>query len=84
MAAHSLLRAIVGLPGHVFWPDDVSLELTTLFDGYALTGHRQVSDAYLLALARKHDAQLATLDRGITSLVTPGSPEARAVVVVPV
>lgn len=31
-------------------------------------GHRQVTDAYLVALARHHGGRLATLDRGLAAL----------------
>ena len=65
--ALALLRRFCAMPGHQFWPDDLSLA-----DGYPtwerLTGHRQVIDAYLLALAAFHEGVLATLDRGVTAL----------------
>lgn len=50
---------------HRFWPDDI---------GYAdvnwagVLGHRQVTDAYLAALARAHHGRLATLDEGLAAL----------------
>lgn len=31
-------------------------------------GHRQVTDAYLVALARGHRSRLATFDRGLAAL----------------
>jgi uncharacterized protein len=31
-------------------------------------GHRQVTDAYLVALARHHGGRVATLDRGLAAL----------------
>ncbi len=31
-------------------------------------GHRQVTDAYLVALARHHHGRLATLDKGLAAL----------------
>jgi predicted nucleic acid-binding protein len=33
-----------------------------------LVGHRQVTDAYLLALCQRHGGLLATLDRGVAEL----------------
>jgi uncharacterized protein len=36
----------------------------------AIRGHRQVTDAYLAALARKHGAKLATFDQAL-ALVHP-------------
>lgn len=59
-----LLRRVCALPGHAFWPDDISLsEAESALAG--LFGHRQVTDAYLVALAASHDGILATLDRGV-------------------
>lgn len=65
--AAALLRQITETAGHGFWPDDLSL-LKALEDVKTLSGHRQVTDAYLLALARQHDGRLATLDRGFLHL----------------
>jgi toxin-antitoxin system PIN domain toxin len=50
---------------HRFWPDDLSLTDETIFDPSFLSGHRQVTDIYLLGLARKHGGRLATFDRTI-------------------
>ncbi len=61
-----LLKRICGLAGHEFWPDDLSLAeapISTL-----LTGHRQVTDAYLVSLAALHGGVLATLDRGVAAV----------------
>jgi hypothetical protein len=48
---------------HHFWPDAVSLCDETLFDRRLLGGHRQVTDAYLLGLAKKMGGRLASFDR---------------------
>jgi len=61
--ALALLGRLVGLPGHVFWPD-VSLRDGALFDPDRLAAVGHVTDGYLLALAVAHDGRLATLDRG--------------------
>lgn len=34
----------------------------------AIRGHRQITDAYLATLARKHGAKLATFDRALASV----------------
>jgi toxin-antitoxin system PIN domain toxin len=47
---------------HTFWPDDVSLLDPGQFHHAHLHGHRQLTDAYLLALAVKHAGRLVTLD----------------------
>ena len=65
--AMQLLIRITELPGHEFWPDDFSL-LEAFADPNAIVGHRQVTDAYLLRLAAKHDGVLATLDRRVEAL----------------
>ena len=56
------------LPGHRFWPDDISMTDAFQHIGERLMGHRQITDAYLLALAVRHRAQLATMDEGIAAL----------------
>ncbi|HVT05014.1 MAG TPA: TA system VapC family ribonuclease toxin [Thermoanaerobaculia bacterium] len=67
--ALALLRRIVGLPDHVFWQDDFSIATSDLVDETRLLGHRQITDAHVLAVALQHGGQLATLDRGLTHLV---------------
>lgn len=59
--------------GHEFWPDDVSL-----LDGEAvspahLSGHREITDAYLLALAVRRAGRLATFDRHVRVAAVPGA-----------
>jgi toxin-antitoxin system PIN domain toxin len=55
-------------PRHVFWPDGIPLCADTLRPLDRLQGHRQVTDAYLLALASTRKGVLATFDAGIESL----------------
>jgi toxin-antitoxin system PIN domain toxin len=70
--ARDMLRQIVNLPGHEFWTDDVAFANTEWIDDAKLLGHRQVTDAHLLALAIRHSGSLATLDRGVLDLVPHG------------
>jgi uncharacterized protein len=65
--ALSLLRQLTSLPGHEFWPASLPLN-EALTPGFLLIGHRQITDAYLIALAAKHGGVLATLDRGAAAL----------------
>lgn len=51
--------------GHSFLADDVS---PTDDDVPTLSGHRQVTDAHLLTLARRAGAQLVTFDRALSTL----------------
>lgn len=64
-AAVDLLRRAQAASNHEFWGCEVSLADSEHIDESALLGHRQVTDAYLLALAVHHDARLITLDRAV-------------------
>ena len=63
--ARKLLEAITSLPDHVFWPDDLSC---TELPWRQLSGHRQVTDAYLVTLARHNNGRLATLDQSLAAI----------------
>jgi toxin-antitoxin system PIN domain toxin len=65
---------------HEFWPDSIDATQALGPVRNRLVGHRQVPDAYLLGLALHKKGKLATLDRGIWSLVS-GSPEISSAVV---
>lgn len=59
------LQQAVADPSHVFWPDTVSLlEAERIRWRHLLTG-RQLTDAYLLALAVAQGGRFVTLDRGV-------------------
>lgn len=66
-----MVAEIVGklraLPGHRFWPDSVSLIGSGEIDPARILSHGQVTDTYLLALARAHDGRLATFDRKLST-----------------
>lgn len=57
--------------GHVDWVDDVTPSDPELVEGHRLVGHRQVPDAHLLALARRHLGSVATFDGGMVDLAGP-------------
>ena len=59
------LRKLAANPRHCFWADDLAYA-SIQWDG--VFGHKQVTDAYLAALARKHHGRIATLDRGLAAL----------------
>jgi toxin-antitoxin system PIN domain toxin len=67
------LREAAALPLHQFWEDDISMLTPGLIDWSHILGSRQVTDAYLLALAVKHKGRLVTLDKGITLLAVKGA-----------
>jgi len=60
------------LPGHVFWPDDISLVGTELVDAAQILTSAQVTDSYLLALAVAHGGRLATFDRRLSPKAVKG------------
>lgn len=60
-----LLTRFLASGHHVFWPEAVSLCDKQLFTQSMLAGPRQLTDIYLLGLARKMGGRLATLDRTI-------------------
>lgn len=68
------LEALIARGGHVFWPDSISMRDATVVTPDRLLTSAQLTDTYLLALARANEGQLATLDRRIvTSAVPDGS-----------
>jgi toxin-antitoxin system PIN domain toxin len=56
------LRALAEALDHEFWPDEVSMLDESVVDFSRLHGHRQVTDAYLLALAVRRGGALASFD----------------------
>jgi predicted nucleic acid-binding protein len=50
---------------HEFWSCSVSLLDDEIIDYSRLHGHRQVTDAYLLALATANGGRLVTLDQTV-------------------
>ena len=64
-AAWSVLEAVHQMPDHVFWNEGFSYREV---NPAGLTGLKQVTDAWLAELARRHNAQLATLDTSLVAL----------------
>lgn len=64
-SAMRILDRLTSHARHRFWPDDLDYAQVPL---KGVLGHRQVTDAYLAALARRHEARLATFDRGLAAL----------------
>lgn len=58
---------------HAFWPCDVSLLEAQVVDRSRLHGSRQVTDAYLLALAVAHDGRFVTFDRALSLQTVHGA-----------
>ena len=60
-------------PEHAFWPADVNLLASDLIEWQRLLGHRQVTDAYLLALAVRNNGRLASFDQRVPRDVVIGA-----------
>jgi len=73
--AMTLLQAYLGHPTHKFWADDLSLVQALEPLTARLSGHQQVTDAYLLGLAIHKKGKFATLDRAISALLPERSRE---------
>ena len=63
--AADILDLIAADSRHRFLADDIDYGQVTW---RGVIGQSQVTDAYLAALARHHDASLATFDRGLAAL----------------
>lgn len=63
--ALSLLKAVTTHPKHRFWPDSLPYDAVRW---HGVMGHRQVTDAYLAALARRNAGKLASFDAGLVAL----------------
>jgi predicted nucleic acid-binding protein len=69
------LRTSLRSKAHRFWADSISLPDATAALKSPVTGHHQITGAYLVALAMRNRGKLATLDRGITRIAPAGAVE---------
>ena len=76
-----LLRAVVASEQHQFIHDDISLLDVALVDDHRMSGHRQVTDVYLLALAVTHNIRLVTQDTSIPLDAVHGANENHLVLI---
>ena len=74
------LQALRRVPGARFIPDDISVTDSTVFGNLAQLTSRQLTDAYLLALAVKAGASFATLDTRVATEVVRDAAHAVAVI----
>lgn len=77
------LRRFCASGHHHFWPDSVSLHDAKLFTLGAAHGHRQITDVYLLGLARTKEGTLVTFDRTIPIGAVKGARREHLAVIVP-
>jgi uncharacterized protein len=66
----ALLSANLSHSSHEFWTETLQLPAAIKGMESGLQGYRQLTDAYLLALANRRKGVLATFDRGLRSLAT--------------
>lgn len=64
-AAIERLRRATSTDYHLFWSSELSLLDERIFDPTRIHGPRQVTDAYLLALAISNGGRFVTFDRGV-------------------
>lgn len=62
-------------PGHQFWSDSIQLGKALERMPRAPSGHQQITDAYLIALAIANRGKLVTLDRGVQQFGPAGAVE---------
>jgi len=74
------LREAAGAVYHQFWAEAPSLLSPGLVNWEYIVGSRQVTDAYLLALAVRHGGRLVSFDHTIARRVVPGAEERHLVV----
>ncbi|MBN9271748.1 MAG: VapC toxin family PIN domain ribonuclease, partial [Mesorhizobium sp.] len=65
-AVAEILNAMRELDGYAFWPDEISLFDSTDVDPARILTSAQVTDTYLLALAKAKGGSLATFDRKLS------------------
>jgi toxin-antitoxin system PIN domain toxin len=81
LEAIALLAENLTHPGHEFWTETLPVPVAVKGIETALQGYRQLTDAYLLALANRRKGVMATFDRGLRSLA--GETFASALHIVP-
>lgn len=72
-AVAARLAEAAATPWHEFWPDDLSLLDRKILDWRRVLASRQLTDAYLLALAAGRDGRIVTFDRSIPLDAVPGA-----------
>lgn len=66
--ALALLGENLAHPAHEFWTDSLQVPPAVKGMEARLQSHKQLTDAYLLALAQRRKGVLATFDRGLRAL----------------
>jgi toxin-antitoxin system PIN domain toxin len=79
--ALALLAENLSHPGHEFWTDSLPVPTAVKAMEARLQGYKQLTDAYLLAVAHRRKGVLATFDRGLRTLA--GDPRLGSLEIVP-
>lgn len=80
--AVTLLAANVRHKSHQFWADEIDIVSAIWPLLGRVTGHQQVTDAYLLGLARHKRGKLGTMDRAVAELLPDKSMEGNLIVAI--
>ncbi len=72
----AIIARLRTLPGHIFWPNNISLADARHVDPKLILTPSQVTDTYLLALAAAHAGQLASFDRRLATKPVKGGKSA--------
>ena len=75
------LREATAHARHEFWPDGLSVLDPDLVDSSRIHGPRQLTDAYLLALAVAREGRLVTFDRSLAIEAVPRAERKHIVVI---
>ena len=67
------LAEVTRHPSHLFWADTVSLLQPDYVVWDRILSSKQITDAYLLALAVRQNGRFVTLDRGISFAAVAGA-----------
>ena len=81
VAVADRLREATAADYHEFWPDEISVLDTSRFELTRWLSSRQITDAYLLALAVHRGGAFVTLDRKVDLQLVPAA-EARHLIVI--
>ena len=73
LKAAEILAANLRHPNHQLWKDELPFARAVAPIGARLSGHQQVTDAYLLGLAIHKRGALATFDAAVAALLDPKS-----------
>lgn len=76
------LQKVTAHPSHEFWSADISLTDDSLVNWSHITGHKQLTDVYLLALTAHHHGIFVSLDTKIPNRVVYDFPQDNMIVLI--